>query len=134
MFLFTVFVFWIVFCGLVAAYASSKGQSAVGYFFLALFFSPLIAFLIAVLSKPDREAVAKKSGLKKCPQCAEYIQAEALVCRFCGRKFDAAQIAAEAAALLSVKKCGMCGHTHKLHLGANGLAGCEVCTCRRFIW
>lgn len=32
-------------------------------------------------------------GSKKCPRCAEEIKLEALVCRFCGTKFDEAEIA-----------------------------------------
>jgi hypothetical protein len=82
-----IFLFWILFSALVAAYASKKGHGAAGYFFLALFLSPLVGFLIALASKADRESAAKKSGLKKCPRCAEYVQAEALVCRFCGNEF-----------------------------------------------
>ena len=84
-----IFLLWILLSALIAAYASKKGRSGAGYFFLALFLSPLVAFLVALASKPDREAAAQKSGLKKCPRCAEYVQSEAQVCRFCGSEFHA---------------------------------------------
>jgi hypothetical protein len=81
------FFFWIAFAMLVAVYAGHKGHSAVGFFFLSLFLTPLIGFLIAAVMSPDREQVAERSGLKKWPDCAEYVQGEAQVCRFCGHKF-----------------------------------------------
>ena len=31
---------------------------------------------------------------RKCPDCAETIKVEAFVCRFCGRKFQAAEVQA----------------------------------------
>ena len=41
----------IVFCGLVAAWASSKGRSGTKAFFLGLFFTPVVSFLVVALLK-----------------------------------------------------------------------------------
>src|SRR6185437_3221318 len=83
-----ILLFWILLAVLVGVYAANKGRSGAGFFFLSLLLSPLVGFLIALLSKPNREAAAQKSGLKKCPRCAEYVQPEAAVCRFCGHEFS----------------------------------------------
>jgi hypothetical protein len=82
-----IFVAWIIFAVLVGVYAEKKGRSGPGFFFLSLLLSPLIGFLIAIVSSPIREKVAQQSGLKKCPDCAEYVQQDAWVCRFCKHHF-----------------------------------------------
>ena len=55
---------------------------------------PIIAFAIMgidmhILSNNNKKKVAEEN-MKKCPFCAELIQKEAKVCRFCSSKFEAA--------------------------------------------
>jgi len=80
---------WIV-CGFGAmAIASNKGRSGCGWLFLGFLFGPL-GLLAAAMISPDRDAADKRtvraglqSGkMRKCPSCAEVIQADATQCRF----------------------------------------------------
>lgn len=69
---------WLFFSALVGVYAQYKdGDSAVGYFFISVFFSPAVGFIIA--------AITPSSAWRRCPLCAEPIKIKASVCRYCGR-------------------------------------------------
>lgn len=85
----TMFMFlgWLILAILVGVYANTKGRSGLGFFLLAVVFSPLIGFIIALVISPVKgviEANAIQSGdMKKCPDCAELVKAEAKICKHC---------------------------------------------------
>lgn len=79
----------------VAYVAAQKGRSAVGFFLLSFFLSFIVGILVAI-AIPRREVplgtsassqfVRTSSGSKvKCPFCAEWINADAKICKHCGR-------------------------------------------------
>ncbi|BFL82429.1 hypothetical protein L5M43_05130 [Shewanella sp. SW36] len=81
------FLGWLILAILVGVYANTKGRSGVGFFLLAVILSPLIGFIIALVISPVKgviEANAIQSGdMKKCPDCAELVKAEAKICKHC---------------------------------------------------
>jgi len=78
---------WFIGAIFVSKYAHKKGLSGLSFFVISLCASPLVGVLLVLVAAPDREKAAKRAGLMQCPQCAEYVNQEARVCRFCGRSF-----------------------------------------------
>ena len=82
------FAIWVVMGLVVAIIASSKGKSGLGWFVYGLLIWPIALVHILVTSRDQRteDRRALSSGGKKCPECAEIVKQDALVCRFCGNR------------------------------------------------
>lgn len=79
--------FWLVVSGLVGWWAESKGRSFAVFFAVSALFSPLIGALLVLVLSGDPSRAAAAGGKKKCPRCAEWVQREAEICRYCQFSF-----------------------------------------------
>ena len=111
-----IFIVWLVLCGAAAAYASSKGRSGVGIFFLSFFLSPLVGFIVALVMEPNQQKIAVAKGMKKCPECAQFVQRDAKTCPFCKKDLTGqiASFTAEFSPDALSRKCPDCAETIKM--------------------
>jgi hypothetical protein len=81
----TFIIIWICLGIVGAMIASNKGNSGCGGFVLGVLLGP-IGLLITFFSSDNDDVKRQKTGdTKKCPYCAEYVKADAIVCKHCGR-------------------------------------------------
>ena len=81
-------IIWICF-GLVGSMISQKkGNSGFAGFLFGVLLGP-IGLLIAYFSSDNEKEKRRRTGdTQKCPNCAEYVKADALVCKHCGSKLE----------------------------------------------
>ena len=83
---------WLTFAVAPAVLAARRGRTGVGWYFVSLLISPLLAFVL-LLVLPNLEEDERRAMMRKCPACAELVRPEAKICRFCRHEFSAEEVA-----------------------------------------
>ncbi len=118
-------LYWInilIYCvllGLIpAVIARNKGYDFGGWWLYGTFLF-VIALPHSILLKSNKVAIERKrfeEGFRKCPFCAEFIDRNAVVCKFCGRSLPEEtlkKICEEDRSKIDIKKCPKCGEEIK---------------------
>ena len=80
-------LFWVALSIAVGAYGASKGRSGVGWFFLAVLISPLLAGIFCAIAADLKNKKPTEPNHKthvKCPDCRELVLIDAKKCKHCG--------------------------------------------------
>lgn len=79
---------WLILSLIAGSIAYNKGLSSIAYFLFAVFFTPVIGVLAALVAKPDQAVLEgraiRSGGMRKCPECAELVRQDAKRCKHCG--------------------------------------------------
>lgn len=81
-----IFLLWLVFSVAVGMLAVKRGRSGLGWGFVALVFSPLIAviFLLIARDLSPQNGMPTPETHVKCPDCREFVLRDARKCKHCG--------------------------------------------------
>ena len=83
-----VWVLWVILAFACASLANRRGRSYGGWLLISLLLSPLVGFILLLVSSDLSEQTGLKVGThKKCYQCAEIVKKEAIKCKHCGAAF-----------------------------------------------
>lgn len=110
---------WIM-CGIATAMIfSSKGRDTIGGFALGALLGPF-GVLFALFWSKDEGTIEQRAimsgSLRKCPECAELVKAEARKCRFCSAELQPMDVSSLADGNI---KLSVPGHSPK--------CGCKRC-------
>lgn len=82
------FLFYMMFAIAAGIFASSRGRSGFGWFFISLLISPLLGFifLLVLQNMKEKNMMPNEDTHIKCPDCRELVLKDARVCKHCKSK------------------------------------------------
>lgn len=87
------FLVWAFFALLVGLVAARRGRNGIGWFLLALLFSPILMGILVLVLGPTAASLPQKDEAGnfitpethvKCPDCRELVKRDARKCKHCG--------------------------------------------------